>query len=472
MRRATAFMLAGLTLWSMGVAVASSQVTAGDISFFTSYPIGVGGVDEFAVTVSPDGRHVYIAGGDHLAAFARDPGDGSLTWIQGLDDGVGGIEGIDGAAHPIAVSPDGDYLYVPGGRDDSIAIFSRNTANGLLTQVGIVTDQVGGVTGINQPRGVVISGDGEYLYAGAEGSVAVFDRDISTGQLTWSDAKFAPNLFNFFNLSLSPDGQSIFTAGRDRDFVTVYDRNDTTGQITQIQVLDGPYDGPINAKATPDGRFVYVTSQFSDSVSLFSRDPNTHQLSFVAEYPDNVDGFNYFNLAWDEVIIPMTDLMVTTAVHEDAMSVLSRDPTTGELTFERALRHGVDGVTGMDGPRNMAITPDRKNIYLTGQHLNTLVVFSLPGIGDLNKDGLVSAIDLGMMGAQWGGSGTPPFSADINGDGVVGAADLGLMGAFWPSASGSAALAGRAVIPLPSAGFAGLVIIVGIGLNRSRRRQV
>lgn len=48
-------------------------------------------------------------------------------------------------------------------------------------------------------------------------------------------------------------------------------------------------------------------------------------------------------------------------------------------------------------------------------------------IADLNGDGLVNGADLGLLIAQWGGSGT----ADFNGDGIVNGADLGVMIAEW-----------------------------------------
>ena len=48
---------------------------------------------------------------------------------------------------------------------------------------------------------------------------------------------------------------------------------------------------------------------------------------------------------------------------------------------------------------------------------------------DLNGDGAVNGIDLGLFLAAWGD--TEPNSADFNGDGVVDGIDLGLMLANW-----------------------------------------
>jgi len=54
--------------------------------------------------------------------------------------------------------------------------------------------------------------------------------------------------------------------------------------------------------------------------------------------------------------------------------------------------------------------------------------------GDINGDGSVDSIDLGILGGSWGASvGVPNFvsEADIDGSGTVDSSDLGIMGAHW-----------------------------------------
>ncbi|MDZ4829834.1 MAG: hypothetical protein SGJ09_06505 [Phycisphaerae bacterium] len=49
-------------------------------------------------------------------------------------------------------------------------------------------------------------------------------------------------------------------------------------------------------------------------------------------------------------------------------------------------------------------------------------------LGDLNGDGLVNPIDLGILLGEWGVLGGV---ADLNGDGVVGSADIGILLGEW-----------------------------------------
>jgi hypothetical protein len=48
-------------------------------------------------------------------------------------------------------------------------------------------------------------------------------------------------------------------------------------------------------------------------------------------------------------------------------------------------------------------------------------------IGDLNGDGAINSVDLGMLLGAWGSTGP----GDLSGNGVVGAEDLALLLGAW-----------------------------------------
>ena len=91
---------------------------------------GVGGVDGLggatSVTVSPDGKRLYAAGlrDDAVAVFSRDSTTGALTYVEFHKAGLG----VDGLGGPwsVTVSPDGKHLYAAGGFvvDSAVAVFS------------------------------------------------------------------------------------------------------------------------------------------------------------------------------------------------------------------------------------------------------------------------------------------------------------------------------------------------------------
>ena len=86
-------------------------------------------------------------------------------------------------------------------------------------------------------------------------------------------------------------------------------------------------------------------------------------------------------------------------------------------------------------------------------------------VGDINFDGVVGVGDLGILAGFWG---LPDTIADINGDGVVGVGDLAMLAANWTPAGGGS-LSSATVVPVPSAGLVGLVLLGAMGSVRRRR---
>ena len=175
---------------SAGVA----QAVFGSLTFVEFERDGVAGVDGLngasEPVVSPDGAHVYVATqipDSAVATFSRIASTGALAFVEVEKDGVGGVDGLEDA-NELAISPDGASVYaVSGGVDDGVAAFSRNPSSGVLTFVEAEEDGVGGVDGLAQASDVAVSPDGDHVYVtgSADDAVATFSRNPSTGALTF-----------------------------------------------------------------------------------------------------------------------------------------------------------------------------------------------------------------------------------------------------------------------------------------------
>jgi 6-phosphogluconolactonase (cycloisomerase 2 family) len=136
--------------------------TTGALTFGGKMKDNVDGVeglyDAKSVTVSPDGKHVYVAThGDHSVAwFVRNDNTGALTFGGKMKDNVDGVDGLL-RADTVQVSPDGEHVYVIGYSDRSVAWFGRNDTTGALTYGGVMKDDVDGVDGLATPNSMTIS---------------------------------------------------------------------------------------------------------------------------------------------------------------------------------------------------------------------------------------------------------------------------------------------------------------------------
>src|SRR5215510_7948285 len=217
-----------------------------------------------SVVVSPDGRYVYAASFNSSAVttFVRNTATGGLGQLNGIagcvsdiGDGVtcGRGRGLNGAVF-VAVSPDGQHVYVASRDSNAVAIFVRNVTTGVLTQLP-------GLAGC-----IAENGDGITCAVGAGLREAVF-------------------------LTVSPDGTNLHVASQISDAVAIFSRNKMTGALTQPATPgscvseDGSDDGmakvcadgngllgAIAVTVGPDGHNVYAASYISNALTVFNRE--------------------------------------------------------------------------------------------------------------------------------------------------------------------------------------------------------
>ena len=292
-----------------------------------------------AVAVSADGKSVYVAafGSNSVAEFSRNTETGALTQLASPNDcvtanasGCGTVNrtGIS-AAFGVTVSGDGKNVYVAGFNSNAIAEFSRNTETGALTQLASPNDCVtsnsfgcGTVnrTGLTNPISIITSPDGSNLYAASGGSTAIgavaeFSRNGSTGALTQlaspndcitaeSSGCGSINALGMGgpeSLAISPDGQYVYVAAFQSKAIAALGRNASTGALSQLappndcitfsaigcSVTNAPGLNVVQGVAiSADGRSLYATGAKSNSLAEFSRNTDSGAITQLAS-PEN-----------------------------------------------------------------------------------------------------------------------------------------------------------------------------------------
>lgn len=270
-----------------------------------------------SVTVSPDGRTVYVTSVD-LLVLHRDVRTGALTPAPGRAGCVAatreGADGTDCVADPaidgatsLELSPDGRHAYAASGADTggagAIAILDRDRATGALTPnpgragCDAQSGACGRARGLRGAAAVAISADGENAYAVSflGCAVAVFDRDPASGALTQQagasgsatrhgDSGACANRgqgdrtgFTGGAVTLSPDGRTLFVTARAG--VAMYARDQRGGALRYAGCVSDDGEGtcedvkalniPIAPAVSPDGRNLYVAAFGGDALAAF-----------------------------------------------------------------------------------------------------------------------------------------------------------------------------------------------------------
>ena len=233
--------ITGATKTAGSIEVACTRIPSAGPQAYNS------GLNPVSLAASTDGKSLYTTslycgpldecyGDDAVARFDRNPTTSGLEYEDCFTGDaewslrLGCLREIPSASEwaltasgpPISqsvlLSDDGKSLYVTGSSDDAIARFDRDPSAGALTYRGCIitglTDvgpagsgactlipgasKSGDPSGLSYPHSLAVSADGNSLYVAIYSGVARFDRDASTGVLTYRDCitgatEFAPS---------------------------------------------------------------------------------------------------------------------------------------------------------------------------------------------------------------------------------------------------------------------------------------
>lgn len=268
----------------------------------------------------------------------------------------------------IAISPNGNDVYVASSQSDAIAIFARDRKTGALTQA-------------RKAAGCVAA-------KGAAGCAPALGLD-------------EPN-----SVAVSPDGRNVYATSRAGNSVTAFVRNPKTGALRQLPpplagcISSLPIPGcaaglallaPDVVVVSPDGNNVYVGSFFGNSVAAFARNPTTGALTQLAGtaacIAEGTAGCAS-GIALESVeglaISPNGASLYAATALSNAVVTLARDPSTGALaqasdgsgcTVESALSGCTVG-RELSGANAVAVSPDGSGVYVTSLFSNSVTSFS------------------------------------------------------------------------------------------------
>jgi 6-phosphogluconolactonase (cycloisomerase 2 family) len=363
-----------------------------------------------ALTVSPDGENVYVAGEDAVVALARDRSSGALrpvlspsagacvaaTASAGCASGDVALSGADA----VAVSPDGRFVYVGASDTASVSAFARESSGALAPVAPTVLASVA-----HRRRGRHASPPPTVRYFGCvtgAGLIGVAQPrcGASAGGLNGVDA-----------LAISPDGRYLYAVSYGlepgQDSIVALQIEPRSGALRPLpsgggcwQSLPGSgcptvvgLEGASAITISPDGRFVYVASQVSGAVRGFTRNGSTGALTPLYGDGGCVSSGNYADMdkscelkvaqlggARSLALSPDGRELYVAAFSPGAVVTLGRNPSTGRLLAlpPNCLQAQADsscptGRTLLRGATALALAPGGRILYVLADGADTLI---------------------------------------------------------------------------------------------------
>ena len=249
------------------------------------------GTNPASIAITPNGQYVYVT----------NVGSNSVSVISTSSNSVVSTITVGSNPNGVAITPNGQYVYVANSQYGSSG--GGNTVSVISTSSNSVVSTIPvGTT----PWGVAITPNGQYVYVTNTGSASV--SVISTS---------SNSVVSTIHVGIEPLGVAITPNGQ-----YVYVDNSGLGTGTTVSVISTSSNSvvstipvginPHSVAITPNGQYVYVTNGASNTVSVISTSTNTVTTTITAgSAPQGV------------TITPDGQYVYVANLHGDTVSVIS-----------------------------------------------------------------------------------------------------------------------------------------------------
>jgi 6-phosphogluconolactonase len=251
------------------------------------------GTGPASIVVAPNGQFVYVANSlaDTISVYTVDVNTGALTPLAG---GTGNPFATGTTPVSLAITPNGQFLYVANSASNTVLAYSINGTTGVLTPLA-------GATGNPFPSGagpsdVSVSPNGQFAYVVNSGvnNISAYSINQVTGALT-SLAGATGNPFptgaDPQSINLTANGMFAYVSNFASHTVSAYMVDTVTGAMTALAGTTGnPFPagtGPRELAVSQDGTLLYAVNFTSDNVTAFTINTATGALTSLAAATGN-----------------------------------------------------------------------------------------------------------------------------------------------------------------------------------------
>ena len=356
-----------------------NPAAGGGSSNSLTFTITTGAVDPQSIVVDPAGRFAYVLNGGcgggvsgYVSMYTINPTTGALMSI-GPPVSTYGFGVYPGS---ITVDPLGRFAYLtnegdPWGYEDgangSIAMYSIDATTGALTSTGMIN---GNCPGLCDPSPMVVDPSGKFAYVVTGGggipfSLAMYTIDATTGALTSIGTIAAGGVPN--SVAVDPAGKFVYMATANvtpglAGSVSAYAINATTGALTSVGAIATGTD-PGSVAVDPSGKFAYVANSGSNDVSMYTIEATTGALGSIGTIAAGTDPVSV-------AVDPSGKFAYVTNSGSNDVSMYTINATTGSLTLLGTIAAGLS-------PSSIAIHPSGNFAYVTNSGANDVSMYSI-----------------------------------------------------------------------------------------------
>ncbi|MDO9297068.1 PKD domain-containing protein [Bradyrhizobium sp.] len=309
-----------------------------------------------AIAADSTASHIYGVSSARNALVAINTADGSQRQLFAEGSGTNASYGLTGVS---SIAVGGGFAVTASATTGALSTFSLN-ADGDLTFIGTRVDGAGYFDSI---RYDAVSGTpgvaGTVTTTGTAGvrSYSLHTDGSLTLNATGGSSSAASEGVHQGSFSYFVDGTS--------NSLRVVD-----GTNTLVQTLAGNLDGLFGATdvaVSPDGKFIYVTSRSGDTLSVYQVTAAAQPLVLVETLHNGTDGVRGLSGPTEVAVTPDGKYVIAVGGSGDTLAVFQRSTTTGKLVFAQVVRDNVGGIQGLGVPTSLAFgaTYDVDNV-LTG----------------------------------------------------------------------------------------------------------
>jgi len=306
-----------------------------------TFTITPGAVDPQSIAVDPTGKFAYVMNsgcdggvGSYVSMYTINPTTGVLASIGPPVS----TYGYGAYSESVTVDPFGKFAYVTNsgdpwdygdGADGNVAMYTIDATTGALTSTGTIN---GNCPGLCFPSSVVVDPSGKFAYVananantpgGSAGSVFMYTINATTGALT-SIGTIATGT-DPVSVAVDPAGKFAYVTNSNSNDISMYTIDATTGALTSIGTIATGTD-PVSVAVDPAGKFAYVTNSNSNDVSMYTIDATTGALTPIGTIPAALSPTSI-------AVHPSGKFAYVTNSGSNDVSIYSIDATTGVLTL-------------------------------------------------------------------------------------------------------------------------------------------